>query len=1238
MDDGKHVDIQEMTERGIMVETTKQLIQSINTGIKRPWAISLWRLAGLTLCIAAAALPSLAQVTTTAVQDTVYHADGTVATGTILVTWPAFVTAKGNTVAAGNLTATIGSNGEVSLNLAPNVGATPAGSYYTAVYHLDDGTVSKEYWSIPSAPITTVAAIRSLVMPASVAVQTVTATQINSLLGNYLPLSGGALNGALQLQADPQNAMQAATKNYVDNAVAPIAASMSQTVSSTPKITQLIEQPAGTTLAANIFEGSYYASNFRTGSQNNGIATLAGGQNCSTASPGGLSGCTIKVDPTYGNAENPQGYGAYLFGNNVQNMPWPLDTHVHDERNGVTADYYENPFSVVPQQSAGQDITSAITLDYQKWPSYQGNAAGSEYLQTTDFAGGYNFDNYFGAGQPEYFFKTYYDNLSLATTNYTSGQQEAIEDVVNCHGTGDCIGMTTLLTCDGGVNTANDEGCHGGDFVVSEDPSIYKGTVAATAAVGSTLVRTNGTAGQGTEGQDRQLLDTNAADIISGNSITGYVGSVPTGPSGNSAVNPDSATDSAANFPVSTMVQLCYAGTDNGVSGAAGCTAGQQPTGYIPSAPNMINPAASVVTNVVAAYSATSPETGLPVGFCTPSTLQSANSGAACYLPSTGTACITDQEEYETVNYTYNSSSQQITLLNLRFPHLNGLFFAYGGLCGYAVESQADVFSGDGNNNGISQVFPVEGSPSSTTFYYISQRTNLGYTTPILGISNGIGGTSSVGAGECFTLNVLATQLQADNHTVLVSTSIPFNGGDLSPINGMTLTITTPNSTYNGSYVVSWGVVSGNANQFSYSLTTTPTGTVPTTGTASFCNTSYKLYPAVRVNSVLDTSNNKVDGTMTTMPLPIAFASGDTVMEAHYPWIYTGHDDGRGVNQFLPRLYNGGALYGMSYGYLLSGAPFIGFQINNETDQNRYLGYGGTHELPGTGFDLDGPWMDSFLVNQAPGDAVLRVASCKPSPIGCNNFKSNFNVLLMPNSGQALNYDPNSLTWTFGSSYNPIANPPINPVGTLQANTIHAITAVTAPQVGVGGAYLFNDGGAIGVSSSSSHPTFSNWFANYAYGFGNQNTTVIDGYLYRGASANSIDCGTGTGDTSCTFTLGVLNAGNSVNSPAVVASATITTPSLNVGGGSSVSHIGYYTTGVITPIAVPAQSCNDQTFAVSGLAATDNLGSIHPPGSLGNVSIDGYASATNTISLHFCNVSAASVVPPAGAYTFLAMH
>ncbi|HTV09976.1 MAG TPA: hypothetical protein VMD97_13115, partial [Candidatus Aquilonibacter sp.] len=49
-----------------------------------------------------------AQVTTTTVQDTVYLADGTPASGTIVVSWPAFTTAAGQAVAAGNTSVTLG--------------------------------------------------------------------------------------------------------------------------------------------------------------------------------------------------------------------------------------------------------------------------------------------------------------------------------------------------------------------------------------------------------------------------------------------------------------------------------------------------------------------------------------------------------------------------------------------------------------------------------------------------------------------------------------------------------------------------------------------------------------------------------------------------------------------------------------------------------------------------------------------------------------------------------------------------------------------------------------------------------------------------------------------------------------------------------------------------------------------------------------------------------------------------
>lgn len=1191
---------------------------------------TILRWIGTGCSIAMVTLVCWGQVTTTTVQDTVFNADGSYAAGTILVSWSAFVSSTGNTVAAGKLSTQIGANGQVVLNLAPNAGATPSGSYYTAVYHLVDGTVSKEYWSIPNVPSTSIAAIRSLIMPASEAVQTISATEVNSLLGKYLPLNGGTLNGALQLPGNPQTALQAATKNYVDTAVAPLASAVTQAISAVPTSSQAVHQPAGTSLSSNVLQGKYYASGFQTNGQSNGIANLTGSSNCANGSPGGSSGCTIVADPSYGNTEKPQ--GTQLVNNQAEhNFGWPMNTHLHDERNGVTADFYENPFSVSPFLNSGDLKATNYTLDFQKWPAYSADNMGTEYLYTTDFEGGYNFDNYFVGGEPDYFFKTYYTNLQITSTNYSAGQLQAINNIVNCHGTGDCLAMSTFVTCDGGLNAGNDEGCHGGDFNVSEDPVVYTGVMTAALAVGGTLAQTYATNGGGTQGQDRLLLDTLPARVISGANFTSYAQQQKTGPSGSSAVNPNLAIDANANYPVSTMLQLCYPGSDNAAGGAAGCTPGSQPVGAIPPAPNMINPAASITANIVSAYTATAPQTGLPAGFCTPSTLQSSNSAGACYLPASGTACISDQQEYESVNYAYNSTAQTVTLLNLRFPHANGVFFAYGGLCGYAVEQASDTFTGDGNNNAISQVFPVLGSPNSTSLFYVSQRTNLGYTSPVLGVSNEQGGNFTSGGGECFTGSVVATQLQSDNHTVIIAINASFGDGTDSILNGLPVTITTPNSTYNGTFTTSFGNLAPGGNEVTYYLPTTPTGTAPNSGTASYCNTNYKLYPSVRVNSVLNHATNNVDGTMNTMPAPLAFAANDPVKQPHYPWIYTGHDLGRGINQYLPRLYNAGYLYGMTYNFLLSGLPFEGFAIDNYTDQNKYLRYGGTHEIPGAAYETGGSWQNDFNVDVAPEKSVINVGACKPNPIGCNNLNSPFNVISVP--GSQLNYDPKSKTWTFG--YNGTAgfgNPPLPTSGLFQAYNITATNNISGAEVGAGGAYLFNLGGAVGLTNSPASPVFNNWFANYAYGFGAQNTKAIDTYLYRGASADSIDCGTGTGDTSCTFTGGTVNAAN------ISAATAVTSPSLTVGGGSAVTHIAYYATATITPTAVSAGTCSDQTFPVSGLTTADELGSISPPGQLGNISLNGYASAPNTVTLHFCDASSASVTPPAGSYTFLAMH
>ena len=97
---------------------------------------------------------------TTMISGIVYRADGTPASGTLLISWPAFTTG-GQAVAAGTKSVTLGPGGALSVALVPNTGATPAGTFYTVVYQLNDGTVKTEYWVVPTTSPTTIAAVRA---------------------------------------------------------------------------------------------------------------------------------------------------------------------------------------------------------------------------------------------------------------------------------------------------------------------------------------------------------------------------------------------------------------------------------------------------------------------------------------------------------------------------------------------------------------------------------------------------------------------------------------------------------------------------------------------------------------------------------------------------------------------------------------------------------------------------------------------------------------------------------------------------------------------------------------------------------------------------------------------------------------------------------------------------------------------------------------------------------------------
>jgi hypothetical protein len=95
---------------------------------------------------------------TTRVSNTVYRADGAPAAGTVLISWPAFTTSDAKPVAAGTKSVTLGGGGALVVDLVPNSGATPTGSYYQVVFQRSEIRRSV-YDKIISAVIATIVSI-----------------------------------------------------------------------------------------------------------------------------------------------------------------------------------------------------------------------------------------------------------------------------------------------------------------------------------------------------------------------------------------------------------------------------------------------------------------------------------------------------------------------------------------------------------------------------------------------------------------------------------------------------------------------------------------------------------------------------------------------------------------------------------------------------------------------------------------------------------------------------------------------------------------------------------------------------------------------------------------------------------------------------------------------------------------------------------------------------------------------
>jgi hypothetical protein len=704
------------------------------SGVRRGWMLP----AVLAAMMAVWVSPVRAQLSTTTVQDTVYSANGTPASGSVLVSWNAFTTASGASVAAGSTSATIGAGGLLTISLAPNAGSTPMGSYYTAVFHLGDGTTSREYWVIPvtiaGAAPTTLAAIKNEVLPTSVAMQTVSKQYVDQAIAAaqsgipqdssaYVLKTGDTMTGALFLPSDPLSANQAADKHYVDTNVASVTAGLGQKVSLLPTASQTVAQPTGTQLGVNLFNGELYASGYLNGNGSSGIVNALTSTDCT-------SGCEVVVDPKYsgGDAVVTASFGAN-----------PTGTVVVDERGGSVAQTTVNPLPLASIIYSAESLGQVETLSSPQLEALRPGTSAAQArtltLSMQALTGGSN--QYPSNVETVPYFKSTYGTLTMNGTYNTQGQHVQTGNYVNCFGVGDCLGGSQYINSMGGYRDGGDEGTHPADLFVSESTSVFDGSCTTGCTTGATSLKVTATAATGTQGDGRFLIDTNPAKVLTAGTLTG-------GGKSTNATDLGTASFSGTNFPVSVFLWTAQAATSQAENLAPGTVT------------------LSIATS------------GVPTGFATSTTALPSSSGVACVADSEASVPVPN---FETAAYqVVDGTHVQLTLNKV---HASGSTIAVGGLCGYGLDQTVD------DTIGIRQVFPVVGSFDATDLYYADA------------LSPSIGGKSVTSGYVNVSLSVASIARTANVVTVTTAGSQP---GDLNGLS-LTVS-GVADSSYNGTFVV----------------------------------------------------------------------------------------------------------------------------------------------------------------------------------------------------------------------------------------------------------------------------------------------------------------------------------------------------------------------------------------------------------------------------------------------------
>lgn len=897
-----------------------------------------WRAAlGLVAVAVAIFSPRMtAQIHTTTVQGTVYRADGTPAGGTLLLSWPAFTTPQNQAVAAGNMSAPIGADGFVSVNLTANSDALPTGSYYTAVYHLNDGTVNQEYWVIPSAGNASIASVRAQLQPSTVAVQPISKSYLDSAIaslnGSWLPLVGGTLSGPLNLSGDPSAANQAATKHYADQLAA----------AQLPLSGGTVAGP----LNAKQIEGHLYADQWQSGAgRNDGIAMSL--SECATFP----YACQVLAPSTYALTE-PAPWGGYDQWGGSRSM-WagpPASvkdgTCMTDERLGspqvMCVPILHPAWDVGGSYEVGPSFTVMQTNNPQGLSAW--SAPGLE-VNKAIFFGTRNFST----GVPNGEGQTINPGLQVVTTTFSPASTNSLSNFLTANSNGDHIGVYDWVVSRGGISAGDNEG-NEDRLAHMEAWDVWQGTINSITPLASgrspcvapctviNAARTQG--GIGDLGDELPVVDITRAYS------TGYITQIYA-----------NVVTASANASWDTQYGISNAHTT--ITQAISNPNGAQ---------NNTFPATNYVVSVA---SASGFVTGQP----------------ACIFDSSGT-------NWQCSSVTaVNAAGNTVTLAVVQQPQYAGSTIAQGGMTGMGFRMNIDCV-GPGNMQGMTAVDAGPGNTICPT-YPIMYNTAGNVAAVIAG---GRAGFTTRGYGQMGSGGTVTATLSGGQVASCSASGGSGYGGWLgfgylpnppqltySVNSGGTPPILEITNVGTGGSLSACSVINPGSNLTSVSVTVTPYN-------------PYTVFPMARATNVWNPTTGAVDGSSIAVEAGGGFSqfhTGDTIeQEHHYAMIFDGimeHNFHYQTGGSIATTWNsviGGVFKDNDYGAWMQ-------NTNQPTLYGNYSG-GATPWVAGQGlwgtpygYTLSGSWRNGFYMKMPPYSTTSLTGALV---VGCFDYVNNINV------------------------------------------------------------------------------------------------------------------------------------------------------------------------------------------------------------------------------------------------------